>query len=206
MTKFAVAAFQADIDALTRCFLPNGWLRDVLVFTWNTRSLEGRSKIAAYLKHTLPLLHLSNFKLDTEDGLKPEPSLEKGLATGFTFETLDRRGHGYAYLLPDGDQWRALSVFMMVTDIKGHEEKGHELGTYNGHTLSWEEVHGARREAIEKEPYVIIGKTITSARRSAIGTLTCGCSRGWPDGFAHCGKVQTNEHPCTGSGEARGGR
>ena len=64
---------------------------------------------------------------------------------------------------PDGDQWRALSVFMMVSDIKGHEEKCHELGTYNGHTLSWEEVHGARREAIEKDPYVIIGEVIMSA-------------------------------------------
>ncbi|KZT70031.1 FAD/NAD(P)-binding domain-containing protein [Daedalea quercina L-15889] len=139
LTKFALAAFQADIDAVTDCFLPGGWLRDVLLFTWNTRSLEGREKIAAYLTNTLPPLHLSNFKLDTEDGLKPEPYLSDGLATGFTFETLDRRGHGYAYLRPDGDEWRALAVFTMVTDIKGHEETGHELGTYNGHTLSWEE-------------------------------------------------------------------
>lgn len=152
LTKFALAAFQADIDAVVDCFLPGGWLRDVLVFTWDTRSLEGREKIAAYLANTLLAVHLSDFKLDTQDGLKPEPHLGTGLAAGFTFETLDRRGHGYAYLLPEGDEWRALSVFMMVEDIKGHEEMGHELGTYNEHTISWEEVDGERRDAIEKDP------------------------------------------------------
>ncbi|TFY58141.1 hypothetical protein EVJ58_g6596 [Rhodofomes roseus] len=121
-----------------------------------TRGLWRDEKIAAYLANTLPAVHLSHFKLDTQDGLKPKPHLGTGLATGFTFDTLDRRGHGYAYLRPDGDEWRALSVFMMISDIKGHEEMGHEYGTYNGHTLSWEEVFGARREAIEKDPYVII--------------------------------------------------
>ncbi|KAH9836252.1 FAD/NAD-P-binding domain-containing protein [Rhodofomes roseus] len=117
LSKFAHAAFRVDIDAVVDCFIPGGWLRDALVFTWNTRSLEGREKIAAYLANTLPAPHLGT-----------------GLATGFTFETLDRRGHGYAYLRPDGDEWRA-----------------------NGHTLSWEEVFGARREAIEKDPCVAVG-------------------------------------------------
>ncbi|KZT01059.1 FAD/NAD-P-binding domain-containing protein [Laetiporus sulphureus 93-53] len=158
LTKFAVAVFSGDVAATVDCFIPNGWLRDVLIFTWDTRSLEGREKIAAYLQDTLSSAHISNFKLDEKPGLKPEHALDRAVATGFTFETPDRTGRGYAYLVKDdgSSEWKALSVFMMVEEIKDHEELGPELGVYGGHTLSWEEVNAARRAAIESDPYVVI--------------------------------------------------
>ncbi|KAJ7614510.1 hypothetical protein FB45DRAFT_1110310 [Roridomyces roridus] len=49
-----------------------------------------------------------------------------------------------------------MSVFMMLRDI--HEEAGPEEGIYGGHTLAWEDVARERRERIERDPYVLIGK------------------------------------------------
>ncbi|PCH35122.1 flavo protein [Wolfiporia cocos MD-104 SS10] len=158
LSAFAVAAFSVDVAATVDTFLPDGWLRDALVFTWNTRSLEGHEKIAAYLRDTLPSAHLSNFKLDLTPGLQPEVVLESGVGAAFTFETPRCLGRGYVYLLKDGvsARWKALSVFMSVAEIKGHEERGYELGTYGGHTISWEEVNEARRSEIESGPYAVI--------------------------------------------------
>jgi hypothetical protein len=62
-------------------------------------------------------------------------------------------------LLPDGasGDWKALSVFMMMDDLKGHEEVGYEDGVYGGHTLGWEDVNRERREKVESNPHVIVG-------------------------------------------------
>ncbi|CCM04096.1 uncharacterized protein FIBRA_06255 [Fibroporia radiculosa] len=156
---FGLAAFSHDVSKLVDTFLPHGWLRDALVFTWDTRSLDGRDTITAYLRDTLAAVHLSNFKLDERPGLCAEYALNgSAVAAGFAFEMPDRLGHGYVYLQPDeatGD-WKALSVFMNLEEIKGHEEAGPEPGVYGGHTLAWEEVNGARRARIESDPHVLI--------------------------------------------------
>lgn len=44
---------KADVNAFANLFLPDGWLRDLLVFTWDIRSLAGREKISSYLAKTL---------------------------------------------------------------------------------------------------------------------------------------------------------
>lgn len=121
--------------------------------------MEGHNRITAYLLNKLPAVHLSEFKLDGQPGFRPEPVLDgRGIGAGFTFETPDRLGRGYVHLLEDDSSgtWRALSVFMMLEDIKGHEERGPELGVYGGHTVSWEEMNAARRARVESDPYVVI--------------------------------------------------
>ncbi|CCM06451.1 uncharacterized protein FIBRA_08715 [Fibroporia radiculosa] len=159
LREFARAAFTGDVNNTVQTFLPHGWLRDALVFTWDTRSLEGRDSIAAYLSDTLSAAHLSNFKLDEQPGLRAEPALDgNAIAAGFTFEMPDRRAHGYVYLLREEDsgEWKALTLFTNLEDIKGYEEIGPEPGSYGGHTLAWEEVNGSRRARIENDPYVLI--------------------------------------------------
>ncbi|KZT03170.1 dimethylaniline monooxygenase [Laetiporus sulphureus 93-53] len=167
LRQFAIAASSGDVGATVRTFVPNGWLRDALVFTWDTRSLEGHAKITAYLADTLPNARLSGFKLDERVWFRPERVLDgAGISAGFVFETPRACGRGYVHLMEETDEraeesqddlsWKALSVFMMLIEIKGHEESGSEAGVYGGHTLSWEEVYGARRTKIEADPHVII--------------------------------------------------
>ncbi|KZT03173.1 FAD/NAD-P-binding domain-containing protein [Laetiporus sulphureus 93-53] len=161
LQRFSVSVFSGDVDATVQTFLPNGWLRDSLVFTWDSRSLEGHTKITAYLENTLAKANLAGFRLDERPWLRPERVLENdaGISAGFAFESPKTTGRGYAYLLQESDdrgQWKALSVFMMLENIKGHEERGPEAGVYGGHTLSWEEVNAERRARIERNPHVLV--------------------------------------------------
>jgi hypothetical protein len=158
---FATYLESADSENITSCFLPDGWLRDVLTFTWGNRSLEGRDKISSYLRDTLSAAKVSDIKLDSRPGLFPEfgpvtPSAQ-GVSSGFTFTTTLAIGQGYFCLLRDEvGEWKALYVFMWVSDLKGLEEKGPEAGVYGGHVLAWEDVNMKRKREVEENPHVLI--------------------------------------------------
>ncbi|PCH39608.1 FAD/NAD(P)-binding domain-containing protein [Wolfiporia cocos MD-104 SS10] len=155
--QFARAAEAGDAGAVTQAILPHGWLRDMLILTWDMRALEGHARISAYLANTLAPAQMYNFELDNETGMQPEVVLHDGVGGGFRFETPTRRGRGYVRLLKDAHgEWKALALFLMLDQIKNHEELGPELGTYEGHTLAWEDVNKARRARIENDPYVIV--------------------------------------------------
>ncbi|KAF7346861.1 Flavin-binding monooxygenase [Mycena sanguinolenta] len=150
-----------DISGATSCFVLHGFLRDILVFTWNNRTLAGQERIATYLKDTLKPAAITQLKVDTRPNLSPElrplSASASGVCSGFTFNTAVGYGRGYFILAEnENGEWKALSVFMMLSDIKGQEESGPETGVYGGHTLAWQDVHHGRRQAIERNPHVLI--------------------------------------------------
>lgn len=59
LNDFSRSVQDEDIAALTSNFLPDGWLRDHLIFTWDTRSLHGHAAISTYLSNTLSSAQLS---------------------------------------------------------------------------------------------------------------------------------------------------
>ncbi|KAJ7288604.1 FAD/NAD-P-binding domain-containing protein [Mycena rebaudengoi] len=150
-----------NVKGATQLFLPAGYLRDVLVFTWNNRTLAGHSKIAGYLADTLKATAISDVKLDTRAKLVPElgnvTPLHSGVSSGFTFNTSVGTGQGYFGLVKDDNgEWKALTVLMTLVDIRGHEEAGAEKGVYGGHTLAWHDIKGERHRKIEEDPHVLI--------------------------------------------------
>ncbi|KAJ7246808.1 dimethylaniline monooxygenase [Mycena haematopus] len=158
LTQFG--AFLADSDApgATTCFHDYGYLRDILVFTWKNRTLQGHAKISAYLEGTVGAAAISAVKLDNRPHLAPSfMPMTGSVVSGFTFETAVGPGQGYVLLKasPAGE-WKALSVFMTLSEIRGHEELGPELGVYGDHTLAWEDVERERRAKIEGDPHVLI--------------------------------------------------
>lgn len=123
------AALQnADVNAFTNLFLSDGWLRDLLVFTWDIRSLAGREKISAYLSQTLSKARISAVKLDEDPDLAPRTfsaALNRGTGVelAFTFQCQHGHGHAMVRLLADTDgEYRAFTVLTMVSDLPGHEE------------------------------------------------------------------------------------
>ncbi|KDQ62745.1 hypothetical protein JAAARDRAFT_76447 [Jaapia argillacea MUCL 33604] len=162
---FSTHLIAGDVDALVTTFMPDGWLRDVLTFSWDTRSLEGPQNIANYLRGVLQKVQISKVKLDESPHLAPTSftltASVSGIELAFKFETTISRGRGLARLLfneagENIGQWKAISVSMMMDELKGYEESGPELGVYGGHTLSWSEVKAERQRRIENDPLVVI--------------------------------------------------
>ncbi|KAI0074367.1 dimethylaniline monooxygenase [Panus rudis PR-1116 ss-1] len=161
---FASALTSKDPDAISQTFLPEGWFRDVLAFNWDFRSLAGQEKIRQYFSKIgrLSRSKVSELHLDERRYYAPSftvrvPGYELGVEVIFTFETAVGHGRGCARLLKDGyGEWKAWSVFMTLTDLRGHEEAGHEKGIYGGHTIPWGDVYAQRKADAEKDPYVLI--------------------------------------------------
>ncbi|KAJ6533656.1 FAD/NAD-P-binding domain-containing protein [Mycena capillaripes] len=156
----------SDVQRASACFQSNGFFRDVLVFTWKTRTLRGTERIVAYLSDAFARgVFVSQFKIDERPGLSPSvgpspsTSCASAISSGFLFSTAIGMGRGYFTLVPGGvddSEWRAVTVFMTLWEIDGHEEEGAEEGTYGGHTIPWEDVDAERRSQVERNPHVLI--------------------------------------------------
>lgn len=142
LASFGHAAETGDVKALVSAFLPAGYLRDMLVFTWDNRTLHGHDGISSFLNSTLPKMSITNVRLDEREYFQPTYG-EIGprvfaVSAGFTFETSIANVKGYARLVADDEkQWKALSVFTMIDALKGHPERGQESGAYGGHTRTF---------------------------------------------------------------------
>ncbi|KAJ6622294.1 FAD/NAD-P-binding domain-containing protein [Mycena sp. CBHHK59/15] len=163
LANFGRSLASSDIPGVTSCFQPNGFLRDVLVFTWKNRTLRGPERIASYLSGALETgISVREFQIDECEGLSPSvgatlsTSQSCAISSGFIFATAIGVGRGYFTLTPVGSEWKAVTVFMVLWDIDGHKELGPEEGTYGGHTIAWSDVHNERRAAVEKDPHVLI--------------------------------------------------
>ena len=164
----------ADVTALTDLFLPNGWLRDILVFTWDIRSLEGHEKIATYLADRLLEARITDVQLDNTPHLAPRVDL--GVEFVFTFEC--HRGHGRAYvrLTPDADGvHRAFTMLTELADLRGHEELGRlplrdDVTGLPGRDMQKD--YADMVADVENNPYVIIGE-----RPSDIAGCPANCMR-----------------------------
>lgn len=87
--------------------------------------------------------------------------------------------------------WKAFTLFLMLNDIKGHEEKGARSGYYDGHTTTWNEVYEKAR--IEKDPDLIIGEHLFYTCKS----YTVVFSRCRSEWIKFRCAVSSNEHSCS---------
>ncbi|MBS3650510.1 NAD(P)/FAD-dependent oxidoreductase [Pseudaminobacter sp. 19-2017] len=114
VSSFSRALQAGDIDTACAHFLEDGYWRDLLAFTWNIKTLEGRDAIRAMLTSNLGSAAPSNWQP------KGEAEVKDGLVEAwFTFETAIGRGEGMVRL-KDG---RARTLFTAMMDLKGFEEK-----------------------------------------------------------------------------------
>jgi putative flavoprotein involved in K+ transport len=112
LSVFGQALKRGDAESAALMFAKESYWRDLLAFTWNIKTAEGRDAIAAMLGTTLVSARPENWRLDGE------ASEAGGVTEGwFTFETQLARGHGHLRL--KGDKcWTLLTA---MTELKGHE-------------------------------------------------------------------------------------
>jgi len=104
LQKFGAALERGDIQAASSMFVPEGFWRDLVAFTWNIRTSEGRAEISAMLAATLAGIRPCNFRMKSGEW--------------FTFETGAGRGIGHLRLR-DGQAWTLLTT---LQELKGFEE------------------------------------------------------------------------------------
>jgi len=119
-----------------RCF----W-RDMVAFTWNIRTIEGKQEIAQLLAATLARVRPRNFQIEGE-----ARETEAGLEARLSFETSHCWGRGHVRL-KDGV---CTTLLTTASALKGYEEKA-------GHRRAMGVAHGAHRnrqswlEALQEE-------------------------------------------------------
>ena len=154
-TDFGNALASGDASAATALFADECYWRDLVAFTWNITTLEGRDAIAAMLKARLADVKPAGWAVRGEAGEAD------GVTDGwFTFETGAGRGEGHIRL-KDGRCWTLLTS---LVELKGFEEphgptrpKGVEHGAFHERE-TWAERRAAEEASlgITQQPYCLI--------------------------------------------------
>ncbi|UVK41480.1 NAD(P)/FAD-dependent oxidoreductase [Mesorhizobium sp. AR10] len=114
LSSFARALEARDAAAVSNLFVEDCYWRDLLTFTWNIKTMEGRAAIRNMLDATLATTKPAAWQLAGE-----ATSDEGTVEAWFTFETSSAHGQGIMRL-QDG---RCRTLFTAMSDLKGFEER-----------------------------------------------------------------------------------
>jgi putative flavoprotein involved in K+ transport len=155
LSRFDEALTRGDSAAAAELFGEPSYWRDLVSFTWNIKTVEGREGVKQMLDHTLASIKPSGWH--TTD----EPTETDGVTDAWLgFETAVGRGAGHLRLI-DGRAWTLLTT---LDELKGHEQsagalrpKGVEHGA-SRERRTWLEERQAEAEALghTTQPYVLI--------------------------------------------------
>ena len=176
LSKFETALAKSDTQAAAALFADECYWRDLVSFTWNIMTLEGRPAIEAMLKETLATVKPSSWKIERE------ATATDGVVEGwFTFETAVARGRGIVRL-KDGKCWTLLTT---MVELKGYEErKGPKriMGAEHGvakNRKNWLQLKQEEeaRLGVTEQPYCLIvgggqGGIALGARLKRLGVPT----------------------------------
>ncbi len=114
LDRLDAALAAGDAPAAAALFNGDCYWRDLVAFTWNIRTMEGRTDIEAMLRDTLTTVRPQGWQLDGE-ATQTNGIIEAWLS----FETVTGRGRGHLRLR-DGGAW---TLMTMLAELKGFEEK-----------------------------------------------------------------------------------
>lgn len=178
LATFGAALEAGDIDTAVGLFQEDCYWRDLVAFTWNIKTMEGRDQVRDMLKSQLAATKPFNWSLaEGEDATEADDLIEGWIS----FETNVARGFGHIRL-KSGMIWTLLTT---MVELKGHEEAtgfarpmGAKHGAERGRT-TWKE--DREQEAAElghaTQPYCLIigggqGGIALGARLRQLGVPT----------------------------------
>ena len=159
LADFEAALAVRDIERAVGMFAVDSFWRDLVSFTWNLKTLEGRDQIADMLGERLIGTDPSGFR--TREEPVQDGSGDDAVTSAFIeFETGAGRGVGHLRL--KGDQ--AWTLLTALQEIKGHEERkgpSRVLGAVHGDDpdpRSWAEKRAAEDAELGRttQPYVLV--------------------------------------------------
>jgi putative flavoprotein involved in K+ transport len=157
LSAFDAALAAEDAAAAAELFVEDCYWRDLVSFTWNITTAEGRPAITEMLEHTLARTKPRDWRITAGE----EPTEADGVTEAWIqFETAVGRGRGQLRLR-DGRAWTLLTTLYELT---GHEEpardrrpKGAEHGIHRDRE-TWldRREREARELGYETQPYVLV--------------------------------------------------
>jgi putative flavoprotein involved in K+ transport len=167
-----------DVARAVDLFQTECYWRDLVAFTWNIKTMEGKDQISGMLHAQLAATKPSHWRIaDGEDATEADGIIESWIA----FETTVARGFGHIRL-KDGKIWTLLTT---MRELKGHEEPlgfDRPMGAKHGvepHRKSWKEEREAEAAelGVSRQPYCVIigggqGGIALGARLRQLGVPT----------------------------------
>lgn len=161
LSEFETALATRDIERVTGMFAVDSFWRDLVSFTWNLKTLEGRDAIGQMLESRLSDTDPSRFRTR-----EPATDDDDGVVSAFIeFETAVGRGTGHLRIkgCDDGSD-AAWTLLTALQELKDHEErKGptRVLGAVHGSdpdTRSWAERKADEDRALgySEQPYILV--------------------------------------------------
>ena len=178
LARFDQALQAGKVEEAVTLFAAECYWRDLVAFTWNIKTMEGRDEVRDMLAHRLADVKPGNWRVADD-----EVATEAGGVTEawIAFETEVARGYGLIRL-KDDLIWTLLTT---MVELKGHEEKAgftRPLGAMHGvnpGAKTWKEEREdeAATLGIETQPYVVIigggqGGIALGARLRQLGVPT----------------------------------
>ncbi len=157
LDKFGAALAGGRIDEAVEMFADQCYWRDLVAFTWNLKTMEGRDQVRDMLLARLADVRPSNWRVaEGEEATEADGVVQSWIS----FETEAARGYGLIRVR-DGRIWTLLTT---MAELKGHEEKAgftRPLGAKHGQNVgvkNWieEREEELRTLGFEKQPYVVV--------------------------------------------------
>ena len=176
LADFESALRARDAEKAAGTFATDCFWRDLVSFTWNIKTVEGRDGVAEMLRACLDHIDPSGFRTT-----EPPAEADGVTEAWIEFETATGRGRGHLRLKDEG-AWTLLTT---LYELKGHEEprggarpRGAEHGV-NRARETWAErrEREARELGYQTQPYVLVvgggqGGIALSARLRQLGVPT----------------------------------
>jgi putative flavoprotein involved in K+ transport len=157
--RFEAALAARDVPAAAELFATDSYWRDLVAFTWNITTVEGRAGVSDLLEHTPDSARVGGFV--TEE----PPDEADGVVTAWiAFETGVGRGRGLLRLLEEDGEDRAFTLLTTLYELKGFEEpRGthRPMGAEHGATkerATWKERQQQEAASLGSttQPYVLV--------------------------------------------------
>lgn len=136
-------------------FEEDGYWRDLVSFTWNIKTLEGRTAIRNMIDETVSHIRPTNWQLE-EDATEKDGVIDAWI----TFDTAVAKGRAYLRLR-DGLSWTFLTTMVELTDYPEKRNKRRPKGAEHGankNRQTWLEKrqHEETTLGYTEQPYCLI--------------------------------------------------
>lgn len=157
LSRFSESLESGNIDAVLELFQDDCYWRDLVTFTWNLRTMEGKEQIRDMLASQLVRIKPASMQAVSDEPASGDAQLVEGW---IEFETEAARGFGHIRI-KEGRIWTLLTT---MSELKGFEEcKGatRPMGAEHGvdsNRLTWSEKleHERKNLGYTEQPYCVI--------------------------------------------------